>query len=154
MFSRDALHKDGRRCGGAWFGGKISFSARKIIRMMMMMMVVAQILTYIDMLPPPTSLLLQYKSTVGGNERMNLKWFPISYPLQAMQGHSSRMKSLPANNLSDPEASPIAAPKTTDESDDGMRQVFVDGVHDIFTISCINPNVHKQASAFASHAHY
>ena len=120
----------------------------------MMMMVVAQILTYIDMLPPPTSLLLQYKSTVGGNERMNLKWFPISYPLQAMQGHSSRMKSLPANNLSDPEASPIAAPKTTDESDDGMRQVFVDGVHDIFTISYINPNVHKQASAFASHAHY
>lgn len=63
------------------------------------------------------------------------------------------MKSIPANKLFDPESSPVATRKTTDESDDGMRQVFGDSVHDISTISYINPKVHKQASAFASHAH-
>lgn len=64
-----------------------------------------------------------------------------------MRGHSARMKSRPANKLFDPESPPVAMRKTTDESDDGMRQVFGDGVHDISTISYIDPIVHKQASA-------
>lgn len=55
--------------------------------------------------------------------------------MQAMQGHSPGMKSLPANKLFDPESSPIATRKTKDESDDGMRQVFADGVYDISIIS-------------------
>lgn len=73
--------------------------------------------------------------------------------MQAMQGHSPGMKSLPANKLFDPESSPIATRKTKHESDDGMRQVFADGVYDVSIISYINPNVHKQPSAFVSHAH-